>query len=288
MAITSGTTPRMKAKEVIRIGRSRRRQASVVAWNRPTPASPWALANSTISMAFLQARPTSTTKPICTKRRDRGPHRHSNERTEQTHRHHEDDRQRKGPAFIQRGQRQEHKHDRQGKDVHGGAARLDLHQGQLGPLGLHGVREGFVGKGVHQFDGLARADARPRRAVDRRRRVEVVASDHHRAADFAHVGQRAQWYHLLLLVADFQQVHLFDAAAKLALGLEVDLPGAAELVEVVDVGRAQVGFQGVVDAAQGDAQRGSLGAIDVQVELRGVGAEEGEHALQIRAILRLF
>ncbi len=31
VAITSGTTPRMKAKEVIRIGRSRSREASTVA-----------------------------------------------------------------------------------------------------------------------------------------------------------------------------------------------------------------------------------------------------------------
>ena len=37
VAITSGTTPRMKAKDVIRIGRSRRRQASTAASNGLVP-----------------------------------------------------------------------------------------------------------------------------------------------------------------------------------------------------------------------------------------------------------
>ena len=41
-AITSGTTPKMKANEVIRIGRSRSRHASSVASRRGTPAS-WLL-----------------------------------------------------------------------------------------------------------------------------------------------------------------------------------------------------------------------------------------------------
>ena len=57
----------MNASEVIKIGRSRRRQASRVAWASGWPSSCNCLANSTIKMAFLQASPTSTTKPICTK-----------------------------------------------------------------------------------------------------------------------------------------------------------------------------------------------------------------------------
>ena len=66
-AKTSGTTPRMNAKDVIRIGRSRSRHASRVATNRGCPSSCNCWANSTIRIAFLHARPTSTTSPICTK-----------------------------------------------------------------------------------------------------------------------------------------------------------------------------------------------------------------------------
>jgi hypothetical protein len=67
VAITSGTTPRMKANDVIKIGRSRSRTASSVAWWRGAPSSRFAFANSTIRIAFLHARPTSTIRPICTK-----------------------------------------------------------------------------------------------------------------------------------------------------------------------------------------------------------------------------
>src|SRR5690606_3071148 len=64
---TSGTTPMMKAKLVIRIGRRRRRQASSTAARRSMPSSCLSLANSTSRMAFLQARPTSTIRPIWVK-----------------------------------------------------------------------------------------------------------------------------------------------------------------------------------------------------------------------------
>ena len=67
LARTRGTTPRMKAKDVMRIGRSRKRQASTVASTRPLPLSWSCLANSTIRIAFLAASPISTTKPIWVK-----------------------------------------------------------------------------------------------------------------------------------------------------------------------------------------------------------------------------
>ena len=66
-AIQSGTQPRMKANEVIRIGRRRSRAPSSAASARLRPFSDSALANSTIRMAFLAARPISTTSPICPK-----------------------------------------------------------------------------------------------------------------------------------------------------------------------------------------------------------------------------
>ena len=65
LAVTSGITPMMKAKEVIRMGRKRNRQASIAASIGASPCSTRSLANSTIRMAFLQAKPTSTMKPIC-------------------------------------------------------------------------------------------------------------------------------------------------------------------------------------------------------------------------------
>ena len=65
VATTSGATPRMKASDVIRIGRSRRRAALTAAAAGLLPASCAWRANSTIRIAFFAASPTSTTKPIC-------------------------------------------------------------------------------------------------------------------------------------------------------------------------------------------------------------------------------
>jgi hypothetical protein len=55
----------MKASEVIRIGRSRKRAASTAASQRLRPRSSSCLANSTIRIAFFAASPISTTKPTC-------------------------------------------------------------------------------------------------------------------------------------------------------------------------------------------------------------------------------
>ena len=60
----SGNTPRMKASEVIRIGRRRRRAASTVASRRLRPACCSATANSTIRIAFFAARPITVIRPI--------------------------------------------------------------------------------------------------------------------------------------------------------------------------------------------------------------------------------
>ena len=49
----------------MRIGRRRKRHASITAVKRSWPVSCATRANSTMRMAFLQARPTSTTKPTC-------------------------------------------------------------------------------------------------------------------------------------------------------------------------------------------------------------------------------
>ncbi len=64
-ANSSGSEPRMKAKDVIRIGRKRSRAASLAAWRISVPCSRRSLANSTMRIAFLLARPMSSARPIC-------------------------------------------------------------------------------------------------------------------------------------------------------------------------------------------------------------------------------
>src|ERR1051325_11703971 len=60
----SGITPRMKASEVMRIGRKRSLAASTAAAEADSPCSCFITAYSTIRMAFFAARPSSVTSPI--------------------------------------------------------------------------------------------------------------------------------------------------------------------------------------------------------------------------------
>ena len=64
VATISGTTPRMKANEVITMGRNRRRVASTAASVMDMPSrSCRSRANSTIRMAFLLASAIISTRP---------------------------------------------------------------------------------------------------------------------------------------------------------------------------------------------------------------------------------
>ena len=63
-AVIRGTTPRMKAKEVIRIGRNRSLAPSLAAVNNSIPSSCLSLANSKIRIAFLATRPINIINQI--------------------------------------------------------------------------------------------------------------------------------------------------------------------------------------------------------------------------------
>ena len=62
-ATMRGTTPRMKAKEVMTMGRKRRRVASTAASVMDMPSARSSRANSTTRMAFLLARAIINTRP---------------------------------------------------------------------------------------------------------------------------------------------------------------------------------------------------------------------------------
>jgi len=64
LANTSGDTPRMNASEVIRIGRSRIRAASIAASTMDTPRPRSSSANCTTRMPFFADSPISITSPI--------------------------------------------------------------------------------------------------------------------------------------------------------------------------------------------------------------------------------
>ena len=65
--------------------------------------------------------------------------------------------------------------------------------------------------------------------------------------------------------------------AKRGLGLQIDLPGAAKNIEVIDVVTAECGLQCIEDIADLDAEHLRLVAIDIEVNLRCVGGVGAEH-----------
>ena len=71
---------------------------------------------------------------------------------------------------------------------------------------------------------------------------------------------------------------------KFGVALDVDLPGPAEAVEVVDVKRAEVDLQRVEDLAHRHAHGLDLGAVDVEVEPGRVGPEAGEEAVDAAGV----
>ena len=108
VAVRSGTTPRMNAIEVIRIGRKRRRVASTAASTVDIPPALSSRANSTIRIAFLAASAIISTRPICVYR-SFGKRRiaSADDDADERHRHGENDRGRIDPAFVLRGEHQE-------------------------------------------------------------------------------------------------------------------------------------------------------------------------------------
>ena len=90
--------------------------------------------------------------------------------------------------------------------------------------------------------------------------------------------QRGQRHHLAVRVADVELADVLGSVAIVAFGLDVDLPLAAEAVEVVDERPAHERLDGPVDIVDGDALLEHLVAIHVDELLRHAGQEGRAHA----------
>ncbi len=77
-----------------------------------------------------------------------------------------------------------------------------------------------------------------------------------------------------------QPADVADLGAVRRVGLRGDAPGAAEEIEIVDVGRAEIGAERRKDVLDRHAQLLGALAIDVGIEPRRVGAEGREDALK--------
>ena len=247
------------------MGRSRRRAAWMAASRVLAPAISSSRANSTIRMAFLQARPISTNRPIWVKILLSPPVSQTPVMAdEQAHRHDQDDRQRQEQAFILGGQHQEDQQHADRKHQQRRVAGQDLLIGQIRPFEAHALGQGFVQDFGDRRLRLAGGIAGRGAAIEIGGAETVIAHGAVGTGGFRHLHDGAERHHL-------RRRHCGSASCRMSSGLERNwrvglrdhLIGAAEFVEVVDILRAQIDLHGIEDILHIHAQLHRLGAVEI-------------------------
>ena len=201
--------------------------------------------------------------------------------TEHAQRHHQQHRQRNGPAFIQRGQAQEDGQQREGVqdvDLRAGALLLEGDAGPLVAVALGQFGHQLLDLGHH----VTGTDARQRREFQPDGRVAVVADGLHRAHRPAHAGKGREGHDRARGVQHVQLQDVLGLHAVLGIGLHHDALQTSLVGEVVHVGGAHHRGQRAADGRKRHAQGIGLLAVDVDLQLRSViqtvHPHHGEHA----------
>src|SRR5258708_102289 len=203
-------------------------------------------------------------------------------RAEQAHRHDQDDSQGQRPALVLRGQHQEYHDHGAAKDDHGGIAGQQFEVRHVRPLVGHILRQLFIGQTLHGSNGVAGTDSGAGSAVDGSCRVHVVTRQDERSLDLMHRGQRSQGRHAAFFIADLKQGKILDPFPEWTIRLDIDLPGAAKEIEIVDVQRSQKDLQRVFEALDFDAALHALAQVGLDVKLRHVGTKHRKESNQLR------
>ena len=107
-------------------------------------------------------------------------------------------------------------------------------------------------------------------------RIEIVVRHAERAGMSRTVVNEPSGTVSPLAIAHADLEHVGDVAAVLVARLRGDPEGAAEQIEVVDIGRADIDLQRVEHVLHIDAEELRLGAVDVEIDLRRRGLEQRE------------
>ena len=182
---TIGKTPRMKANEVMMMGRKRSRAASSTALWRLRPLRCSVTANSTMRIAFFAVSPMMAMRPdleIDVVRQTRGRSVASVLPMRPTGTANSTD-SGNAPALVERRQREVDDDDRQGEQRRRLRGREDLLQRLSRPVVADAGRQVPCDQPLHLVHGLAGAVSLSGRAHDLHRRVAVVARQRGRRDD---------------------------------------------------------------------------------------------------------
>ena len=117
------------------------------------------------------------------------------------------------------------------------------------------------------------------------RGIEIVARHAVGPGDVAELRDRADRHHLAPVVAGLQIDDVADVVAERRVGLRRHLVGAAEVVEVVDVGRAEIDLQRLEHPVGRDAEHLGAHPVDVGIDLGRAGVEQREDAGEARDLV---
>ena len=269
----------MKAMEVIRIGRRRRRAASTADSNNPKPfrlqlfrklddqngvlageADQHDETDLAVNVILQAAQPLRT------------------ERAEDRHGDGQQNDERKHEAFVLRGQREIDDEQSEGKEHDGLAAGLDFFEGE--PRSIQRCSRGqcFFGEIFHGGDGLAGAVSGRGGAVDFSGAENVVVLDDLAELVVSLTVTRLSSGTIRRCRSGRKTAGGRAAAAVLLVGLHIDAVGTIVEIEIVHVLRAHVDLERRRDLRERHAEALGLFAVDVHHELRIAGAEGGERA----------
>ena len=206
---------------------------------------------------------------------------------QQTHRHDQDDRQRHDQALVLCGQHQEDEQDRQSEDIGrriAGGGLLICNARPLGRIALRNRRRRDLFHGHQRMTGRS---ARRRIAIDGHGRGEVVARYAVRPGGVGKRRERAERNHRSIGRAGMEPGNVAHIVAIVRLRLCGHSVRAAQQVEIVDEGAAEIDRKRIENVCRGHAQHLGLVAVDIGLHAGRARVEEGIDTGQTFLTIRL-
>ena len=108
--------------------------------------------------------------------------------------------------------------------------------------------------------------------------IEIIARHPIRPGDVAKLRHRPDRHHLALVVARLQIDDITDLITGRRIGLRRNPVGPPEIIEVVDIGRAEIDLQCLENAVGRDAEHLGAHPVDIGIDLGRPGVEQREDA----------
>src|ERR1700722_25026 len=184
------------------------------------------------------------------------------------------------PAFVERGENQEHEQQGERKNSRRGhtLAGFLFEVGDAGVIESHLARHGLFENFFKSGCGLVGAVAGSGATVQLGGTKFIESQSEFWSEARLDGGKSGKRNAFFFIVEDVELSHVFCLGAVFGLGFDINLPLAAKAIEVVDEVSAHESLHGAVDVAQAYSLLENLVAVDVDELLRNAGQESGAEA----------